>query len=84
MKFALTILATFIVSILALFAHVRIDLWLHPWVATIRDEDWYWYHYVLSVHAVTITYMKSWLWLIYPWIAAFLWTLGLMANSSDK
>ena len=84
MKFALTFLVTFIVLILVMPAGIKLDLWLHPWVATIGDESWYWYYYVLSIHAVTITYMKSWLWLIYPWIAAFLWTLGLMANSSDE
>ena len=84
MKFMLTFLALFVVWIFGLFALIKLDLWLHPWVATIGGDKWYWYHYALSFHAVTVTYMKSWLWLIYPWLIALFWTVGFMLNSGDE
>ena len=80
--FVLTFLPALVVFTLVIFGSIQLDLALHPRVMNLIGEDWHWYHYFISYHGATVAYMKSWLWLIYPYIAALIFTLGAMWRSN--
>ena len=65
MRFAMTFVIAFAAITLLACVGIRLDLMLNPWIMKIGD-DWYWYNYFTSHHALTVAYSRSWLWLIYP------------------
>ena len=79
MKYIVTYLAVFVLFTAVVFGGIQLDLLLNPWIKE-AVEEWHWYNYLTTQHAITGLYLMGWFWLIPSFVFSLIASFALIVS----